>query len=87
LRGCNWVFEGVESIVDVGGGTGITAKTICEAFPNMKCIVLDRPSVVENLPGTNNLTYVGGDMFKSIPKADAILLKVCICKQIFPKLV
>ncbi|KAL9297269.1 hypothetical protein ACSQ67_023165 [Phaseolus vulgaris] len=78
LRGCNWVFEGVESIVDVGGGTGITAKTICEAFPNMKCIVLDRPSVVENLPGTNNLTYVGGDMFKSIPKADAILLKLVL---------
>ncbi|CAJ1833300.1 unnamed protein product [Sphenostylis stenocarpa] len=75
LRGCNWVFEGVESIVDVGGGTGITAKTICEAFPNMKCIVLDLPRVVENMAESNNLTYVGGDMFKSIPKADAVLLK------------
>ncbi|KAL9297270.1 hypothetical protein ACSQ67_023166 [Phaseolus vulgaris] len=78
LRGCNWVFEGVESIVDVGGGTGITAKTICEAFPNMKCIVLERPRVIENLSGTNNLTYVGGDMFKSIPKADAVLLKMVL---------
>ncbi|KAK8466217.1 hypothetical protein PHAVU_008G032800 [Phaseolus vulgaris] len=75
LKGCNWVFEGVESIVDVGGGTGITAKILCEAFPNMKCIVLERPGVIENLSGTNNLTYVGGDMFKSIPKADAVLLK------------
>jgi len=87
LRGCKWVFEGVESLVDVGGGTGITAKTISEAFPNMKCIVLERPLVVENLSGTNNLTYVGGDMFKSIPKADAVLLKVCMCEQIFTKLV
>ncbi|KAK8466216.1 hypothetical protein PHAVU_008G032600 [Phaseolus vulgaris] len=52
LKGCNWVFEGVESIVDVGGGTGITANTICEAFPNMKCIVLERPRVIENLSGT-----------------------------------
>ncbi|KAK7374620.1 hypothetical protein VNO80_08056 [Phaseolus coccineus] len=47
LRGCNWVFEGVESIVDVGGGTGITAKAICEAFPNMKCIVLERPVLLK----------------------------------------
>ncbi|RDX98759.1 hypothetical protein CR513_18277, partial [Mucuna pruriens] len=75
LRDCNWVFEGLESIVDVGGGTGITAKIICEAFPKLKCIVLERPHVLENLSGSNNLTYVGGDMFKSIPKADAVLLK------------
>ncbi|BAT83281.1 hypothetical protein LR48_Vigan843s002900 [Vigna angularis] len=75
LKGCNWVFEGVESIVDVGGGTGTTAKAICDAFPNVKCTVFDRPQVVEKLSGTNNLTYVGGDMFESIPKADAVLLK------------
>ncbi|KAL2329848.1 hypothetical protein Fmac_017429 [Flemingia macrophylla] len=75
LRDCNWVFEGLESIVDVGGGTGITAKNICEAFPKLKCIVLDRPHVVENMSGSNNLTFVGGDMFISIPKADAVLLK------------
>ncbi|XP_014497550.1 isoflavone 7-O-methyltransferase-like [Vigna radiata var. radiata] len=75
LRGCKWVFEGVETIVDVGGGTGNTAKAICHAFPNVKCTVFDRPQVVEKLSGTKNLTYVGGDMFESIPKADAVLLK------------
>nr|AKW47171.1 isoflavone 4'-O-methyltransferase [Pueraria montana var. lobata] len=75
LRDCKLVFEGLESIVDVGGGTGTTAKIICEAFPNLKCIVFDRPQVVENLLENNNLTYVGGDMFKSIPKANAVLLK------------
>ncbi|KAL2329867.1 hypothetical protein Fmac_017448 [Flemingia macrophylla] len=74
LRDCK-VFEGLESIVDVGGGTGITAKIICEAFPKLKCFVLDRPHVVENLSGSNNLTFVGGDMFESIPKADAVLFK------------
>ena len=74
---CNLVFEGLESIVDIIGGTRTTAKIICEAFPNLKCIVFDRPQVVENLSGSNNLTFVGGDMFKSIPKADSILLKVC----------
>jgi len=58
LQGCNWMFEGVESIVDVGGGTGTTAKAICDVFPNVKCIVFDRPQVVKNLSGTNHLKYV-----------------------------
>ncbi|KAL2618145.1 hypothetical protein GLYMA_08G248000v4 [Glycine max] len=75
LRDCKLVFEGLESIVDVGGGTGATARMISEAFPDLKCVVLDRPHVLENLSESNNLTYVGGDMFKSIPKADAVLLK------------
>ncbi|KAK7340647.1 hypothetical protein VNO77_21356 [Canavalia gladiata] len=75
FRDCNWVFEGLESIVDVGGGIGTTAQIILEAFPQLKCIVFDRPPVVENLTGTDNLTYVGGDMFESVPKADAVLLK------------
>ncbi|KAG5016691.1 hypothetical protein JHK85_022827 [Glycine max] len=70
LRDCNWVLEGLESIVDVGGGTGITT------FPNLKCIVLECPHVVENLSGCNNLAYVGEDMFKSIPKVDAVQLRV-----------
>lgn len=75
LRDCDFVFDGLESIVDVGGGNGTTGKIICETFPKLKCIVFDRPQVVENLSGSNNLTYVGGDMFTSIPNADAVLLK------------
>jgi len=80
LKDCKLVFEGLESIVDVGGGNGTTGKIICEIFPNLKCIVFDRPKVVENLCGNKNLTYVGGDMFISVPKADAVLLKVCFFK-------
>ena len=80
LRDHILIFEGLESIVDVGGGTGTTAKIISETFPKLKCIVFDRPQVVENLSGSKNLSYVGGDMFKSIPKADAVLLKVYISK-------
>ncbi|KAK7394403.1 hypothetical protein VNO78_14931 [Psophocarpus tetragonolobus] len=89
LNDCNGFFEGLESIVDVGGGTGVTTKIICQAFSNMKCIVFYLPHVVENLQGSNNFTYVGGDMFKSIPKADAVLLKLTLhnwsdndCKKI-----
>ncbi|KAI9093320.1 hypothetical protein K1719_027334 [Acacia pycnantha] len=70
-----WVFEGSESLVDVGGGTGTMAKTIAQSFPSMKCTVLNLPLVVAGLKGTSNLNYIGGDMFEAIPSADAVLLK------------
>ncbi|KAI5386720.1 (+)-6a-hydroxymaackiain 3-O-methyltransferase 1 [Lathyrus oleraceus] len=68
-------FEGLESLVDVAGGTGGVAKLIHEAFPHIKCTVFDQPQVVGNLTGNENLNFVGGDMFKSVPSADAVLLK------------
>uniref|UniRef100_A0A2N9F547 O-methyltransferase domain-containing protein n=1 Tax=Fagus sylvatica TaxID=28930 RepID=A0A2N9F547_FAGSY len=37
--------------------------------------VFDLPHVVANLKDGENLKYVGGDMFQSIPSADAILFK------------
>ena len=78
LNDCKPVFEGLTSLVDVGGGSGNTAKIISEAFPMLKCIVFDLPNVVEGLTGNNYLSFVGGNMFESIPEADAILLKVCM---------
>ncbi|XXG66768.1 hypothetical protein AAC387_Pa06g0276 [Persea americana] len=72
---CGGVFQGVGSLVDVGGGTGESAMTIARAFPHIKCTVLDLPHVVATLPKTTDLDFVGGDMFESIPKADAVFLK------------
>ncbi|CAN4117561.1 unnamed protein product [Withania somnifera] len=69
------VFQGLNSIVDVGGGTGTVAKSIAKTFPNLQCTVFDLPHVVEGLEGSDNLSYVGGDFFVSIPHADALLLK------------
>ncbi|KAK7817517.1 trans-resveratrol di-o-methyltransferase [Quercus suber] len=69
------IFEGLGSLVDVGGGTGTVARIISEAFPHMKCTVFDLPHVVANLPDSKNLKFVGGDMFQYIPPADAILFK------------
>ncbi|XP_042487394.1 uncharacterized protein LOC122067618 [Macadamia integrifolia] len=65
----------IASVLDVGGVTGTVAKTIVETFPSLKCTVLDLPHVVANLEGNENLTYIAGDMFESIPPADAVLLK------------
>ncbi|WVZ22234.1 hypothetical protein V8G54_000778 [Vigna mungo] len=75
LEECKHVFEGLGSLVDVGGGTGAVTSLINELFPHMKCTVFDQPQVVSNLTGSENLNFVGGDMFKSIPSADAVLLK------------
>ncbi|KAG5233297.1 6a-hydroxymaackiain methyltransferase family protein [Salix suchowensis] len=72
---CKGVFEGVNSLVDVGGGTGTMAKAISEAFPHIDCTVFDLPRVVSDLQGSKNLKYVAGDMFEAVPSADALLLK------------
>lgn len=75
---CKHVFEGLKSMEDVAGGTGATAKGIADAFPGLKCIVLELSHVVACLEGFENLTYAGGDMFNSIPRADAVFLKVYV---------
>uniref|UniRef100_A0A2N9GQ26 O-methyltransferase C-terminal domain-containing protein n=1 Tax=Fagus sylvatica TaxID=28930 RepID=A0A2N9GQ26_FAGSY len=67
--------HGMGSLVDVGGGTGTVAKIISEEFPHMICTVFDLPHVVANLTDSQNLKYVGGDMFQSIPSADAVMFK------------
>jgi hypothetical protein len=58
LRDCKSVFDGLVSLVDVGGGTGNTSKIICETFPMLKCIVLDLPQVVADLSGNGNLSFM-----------------------------
>ncbi|EXC30549.1 Tabersonine 16-O-methyltransferase [Morus notabilis] len=78
VKDCKPVFEGLSSLVDVGGGTGTISKIIIETFPHIKCTVLDLPHVVANLPATENLKFIGGDMFQGIPSADAILLKLML---------
>ncbi|KAI5434985.1 putative O-methyltransferase 3, variant 2, partial [Lathyrus oleraceus] len=75
IEKCKGVFHGLESLVDVAGGTGSMAKALAKSFPQMEFIVFDLPHVVNDLQGSNNLKYVGGDMFQEIPQAHVILLK------------
>ncbi|XP_057796254.1 8-hydroxyquercetin 8-O-methyltransferase-like [Salvia miltiorrhiza] len=72
---CKHVFEGLKTVVDVGGGTGTVAKIVADAFSGLKCVVLELPHVVAGLEGSENLSFVSGDMFDSIPSADAVFLK------------
>ncbi|KAK8986965.1 hypothetical protein V6N11_055282 [Hibiscus sabdariffa] len=72
---CKGSFEGLDWLVDVGGGTGTLGKAIADAFPHLECTVFDLPHVVAGLQDNGNLKYVGGDMFECVPVADAVLLK------------
>ncbi|KAJ4723239.1 O-methyltransferase [Melia azedarach] len=75
IHKCKDVFEGLNTLVDVGGGTGTMARTIAKEFPQIECTVFDLTQAVADLKGDGNLKYVGGDMFEAIPPADALLLK------------
>ncbi|KAF3613370.1 Tabersonine 16-O-methyltransferase [Capsicum annuum] len=72
---CKHVFEGLTSLVDVGGGSGTVATAIANTFPSLKCIIFDLPHVIGERKETENLKFVVGSMFDNIPHANAILLK------------
>ncbi|CAN1197868.1 Probable O-methyltransferase 3 [Linum perenne] len=72
------LFEGVGTVVDVGGGTGGLAVAIAKKYPDVKCVLFDRPHVVESVEDdVGNFVVVGGDMLEDpIPHADVVLLKI-----------
>ncbi|KAG2559392.1 acetylserotonin O-methyltransferase 1-like isoform X1 [Panicum virgatum] len=71
------IFRGLNSLIDVGGGHGAATLVIARAFPRIKCTVLDLPHVVSQATTSEdgNLHFIAGDMFESIPPANAVLLK------------
>nr|DAD24234.1 TPA_asm: hypothetical protein HUJ06_025697 [Nelumbo nucifera] len=75
IQDCKDVFQGIKSVVDVGGGTGTAMRDIAKAFPHLKCTIYDLPHVIADSPDYPEVDRIAGDMFKHIPSADAILLK------------
>ncbi|WJX80732.1 hypothetical protein P8452_63690 [Trifolium repens] len=68
-------FEGITTLVDVGGGNGQSLKTIISKYPSIKAINFDLPQVIDNTPPFPGIENVGGSMFESVPQGDAIMLK------------
>ncbi|KAI3837191.1 hypothetical protein MKX03_010756 [Papaver bracteatum] len=68
-------FDGIRSLVDVGGGTGAMIAEIVEANPHIRGINFDLPHVLATAPEHPGVTHVTGDMFVDIPEADAVILK------------
>ncbi|KAL3336319.1 hypothetical protein AABB24_032190 [Solanum stoloniferum] len=76
-------FQGVKEIIDVGGGLGISLASIISKCPNIKGINFDLPHVIKDAPTYKGIEHVGGDMFKSVPQGELILLKVSIYIYIY----
>ncbi|KAL6659850.1 hypothetical protein ACP70R_002679 [Stipagrostis hirtigluma subsp. patula] len=75
---CRDIFKGVKSLTDCCGGDGKTARAIIKAFPGIKCTVLDLPKVIEKAATDDVINYVAGDMFKLVPSAQVVLLKLVL---------
>lgn len=79
-------MSGVRVFCDVAGGHGYMTCALLEAYPDVSGIVLDLPDVVGDrdalwagrLGLEDRCRYVGGDMFRAIPKADAYGLKMIL---------
>ncbi|EEF47074.1 o-methyltransferase, putative [Ricinus communis] len=69
------IFEQLKQLVDVGGGLGHTLKAIISKYPHLKGINFDLPHVVKCAPAIPGVEHVGGDMFESVPKGEAIFMK------------
>ncbi|ERN03368.1 hypothetical protein AMTR_s00003p00249110, partial [Amborella trichopoda] len=68
-------FAGLTSLVDVAGGTGTVVSAIVKADPHISGINFDLPQVVSSAPEHPGVVHVSGDMFISIPHADAVFMK------------
>ncbi|GJN04710.1 hypothetical protein PR202_ga22279 [Eleusine coracana subsp. coracana] len=75
IRECGEIFMGLQSLTDCSGGDGTTARAITKVYPHIKCNVLQQPQVVHTAP-TDGLAV---DIFKFVPPAQAVLLKVRNC--------
>ncbi len=75
-------FEGIRSIVDVGGGHGLLLATILERNPHLRGTLYEVPHVVEGARNgplnrvMERCTLASGDMLSSVPAgADAYIMK------------
>ncbi|KAG8086825.1 hypothetical protein GUJ93_ZPchr0010g7820 [Zizania palustris] len=68
-------FDGVSTLVDVGGGVGATVHAITSRHPHIRGVNYDLPHVISEAPPFPGVQHVGGDMFASVPSGDAILMK------------
>nr|QED93051.1 caffeic acid O-methyltransferase [Paeonia lactiflora] len=68
-------FEGLKSMVDVGGGNGAILNRIISKYPAINGVNFDLGSVITKAPSYPGIENVVGDMFVNIPKGDAIFMK------------
>ncbi|CAM0948453.1 unnamed protein product [Alopecurus aequalis] len=71
-------FDGIGTLIDVGGGMGAVIHAITSKYPSIKGINFDLPHVIAGAPDYPDVQvqHVGGDMMEKMPSgADAIFMK------------
>ena len=77
-------FSASKHVVDVGGGFGHLAVALLEKYPVLRATVIDMPALipiarlrfpVKDRQVAARITYVGGDIFESVPEADTYIMK------------
>ncbi|PIN26889.1 Caffeate O-methyltransferase [Handroanthus impetiginosus] len=58
-------FEGLKTLVDVGGGIGASLKMIISRYPSIKGINFDLPHVIQNVP-SYLVERISSDMFDKL---------------------
>lgn len=76
-------FEGVGSVVDVGGSYGMALGMLINAFPWVRGICYDLPQVVAKASPLHGVEFVAGSMFDSVPKADVAMLMVRLAPAMY----
>ncbi|XP_052182496.1 acetylserotonin O-methyltransferase-like isoform X2 [Diospyros lotus] len=74
VDGCPKLFDGLRTLVDVGGGNGTAMRILVKACPWLCGINFDLPHVVATAQDCVGVEHVAGDMFHGVPKADAAYL-------------
>jgi hypothetical protein len=75
-------FSGIDTLADIAGGHGFVLTSILKKYPQMKGVLFDLDHVVagarqriEEMNLTNRLELIAGDFFRSVPPADAYVMK------------
>ncbi|XP_019423837.1 PREDICTED: 3'-hydroxy-N-methyl-(S)-coclaurine 4'-O-methyltransferase 2-like [Lupinus angustifolius] len=86
------VFDGINSLVDVGGGNGTAMSIVAKACSWIRAINFDLQHVIDKAPEIERVEHVAGDMFVQVPKADAAFIMAVLhdwgdeeCIQILKK--
>ncbi len=73
-------FSALRHACDIGGGRGHLLASLLARHPALHGTVLELPSVIEDRSQLHagRISYVAGDMFESVPAADAYFMKMIL---------
>ncbi len=73
-------FSSIGQVCDIGGGQGHLLASLLAKYPQLRGSVFELASVIEDRSRLHagRIAYVAGDMFESVPAADAYFMKMIL---------